>query len=79
MVIGLEPAADLLSRHVRFLVSSLDRAGLSRPIYYFFTYLLLLLLADLGNATCTNGAATFTDSEAESFFHSDWLDEDNRH
>jgi hypothetical protein len=34
-----------------------------------------LLLGDLCNATCTYCAATFADSEAKTFFHSDWLDE----
>jgi hypothetical protein len=37
------------------------------------------LLLDLCNATSTYCAATFADSEAESFFHSDWLDESYCH
>ena len=37
------------------------------------------LLGDLGYSTSTNGTSTFTDSEAESFFHSDWLNQLNRH
>src|SRR5690606_9835743 len=37
-------------------------------------------LADhLGDGACTNGAATLTDSEAEALFHSDRLDELDRH
>ena len=33
------------------------------------------LFDDLGYTTGTNGAATFADSKAKAFFHSDWVDE----
>jgi hypothetical protein len=38
-----------------------------------FSFLKKLLLGDLGNGTGTYGAATFADREAQTFFHSDWL------
>ena len=37
------------------------------------------LAEDLGNSTCTNGAATLTDSESKTFVHSDRVDQLDRH
>src|SRR5690606_29490801 len=34
---------------------------------------------DLGNYAGTNGATTFTDSEAQAFFHRDWVNQGNSH
>jgi hypothetical protein len=90
MVIGLEPDADLLSRHVRFLFLLVTSFNTAAKLFYFFYCLFesgadfsaplsLELLEDLCYTTCADGTSTFADSEAETFFHRDWLDESHSH
>src|ERR1700733_15191808 len=78
VVIGLEPDADLLSRHVpsvslrlesRELCRPGDAPGPARP----------LLLENLRYPAGADGAAALTDGEAQALFHGDGLDELDAH
>src|SRR5450759_383171 len=90
VVVGLEPDADLLSRHGGFGVLRLAAAGSGRwvpcPVSTAtaaraggVAVLTAELLVDLDDPTGAHGAAALADGEAQALLHGDRLDQGDAH